>query len=161
MTMALILLAHKLQDLYKFIKQHEVDIIDNCSSDSINWKFIPPNSPHFGGLWKSGIKSVKFHLFRVLKEPKLTYEEFCTTIRQIEATLNSRPLYPLSSHPTDVQPLTPAHLLIGRTLTSLPEVNLQPVPTNRLSRPQVIQALYQEFWKRSKEYLSILQQSSK
>lgn len=151
-----------LHDLHKFIKQHEVDIIDNCSSESISWKFIPPNSPHFGGLWESGIKSVKFHLFRVLRENKLTYEELYTILTQIEAILNSRPLYPLSSNPTDLQPLTPAHLMIGRTLTSLPEVNLHSVPINRLSRPQLIQALYQGFWKRwSKEYLSILQQRSK
>ncbi|GFV39575.1 integrase catalytic domain-containing protein, partial [Trichonephila clavipes] len=41
---------------------------------SIDWHFIPPSSPHFGGIWESGIRSVKFHLKRVLGETILTLE---------------------------------------------------------------------------------------
>ncbi|GFV92970.1 hypothetical protein TNCV_1693631 [Trichonephila clavipes] len=40
-----------------------------------NWHFIPPSSPHFGGIWESGIRSVKFHLKRVLGETILTFED--------------------------------------------------------------------------------------
>lgn len=152
----------ELYDLFQFFKAHEHDIVSHCAMESFTWKFIPPNSPHFGGLWESGIKTVKFHLKRVLQETKLTYEELYTVLTQIESVLNSRPLYPLSSDPNDLTPLTPSHLLIGRPLTTLPEMNLQPVPINRLSRVQFLQSLYQSFWKRwSTEYLSILQQRSK
>jgi len=38
----------------------------------IEWSFIPPSAPHFGGLWKAGIKSIKFHLRRVIGEQILT-----------------------------------------------------------------------------------------
>ncbi|GFY24155.1 integrase catalytic domain-containing protein [Trichonephila clavipes] len=54
------------------------------SKSSIDWPFIPPSSPHFGGIWESGIRSVKFHLKRVLGETILTFEELTTLLTQIE-----------------------------------------------------------------------------
>ncbi|GFV67164.1 hypothetical protein TNCV_3669191 [Trichonephila clavipes] len=41
----------------------------------IDWYLIPPSSPHFGGIWESGIRSVKFHLKRVLGKTILTFED--------------------------------------------------------------------------------------
>ncbi|KAB0790431.1 hypothetical protein PPYR_15201 [Photinus pyralis] len=117
------------------------------------WHFIPAHSPHFGGLWEAGIKSVKSHLRRVLGTSLLTYEEFSTLLSQIEATINSRPLSPLSSDPNDFQPLTPAHFLIGRPLTSLPDPDVSSIPIPRLKAFELVQQLHQRLWKRwSKEY---------
>ncbi|GFT68630.1 integrase catalytic domain-containing protein [Trichonephila clavipes] len=45
------------------------------SKSSIDWHFIPPSSSHFGGIWESGIRSVKFHLKRVLGETILTFKD--------------------------------------------------------------------------------------
>ncbi|GFT13515.1 integrase catalytic domain-containing protein [Trichonephila clavipes] len=42
------------------------------SKSSVDWHFIPPSSPRFGGIWESGIRSVKFHLKRVVGETILT-----------------------------------------------------------------------------------------
>ncbi|GFY21095.1 hypothetical protein TNCV_3991391 [Trichonephila clavipes] len=36
------------------------------SKSSIDWHFILPSSSHFGGICESGIRSVKYHLKRVL-----------------------------------------------------------------------------------------------
>ena len=30
------------------------------------WHFNPPGAPHFGDLWESGVKSMKFHLYRMM-----------------------------------------------------------------------------------------------
>ena len=83
--------------------------------------FIPPSAPHFGGLWEIGVKSVKHHLRRAIGEHTLTYEEMSTLLCQIEACLNSRPLYQISNDPNDLNPLTPGHFLIGEPLTAIPE----------------------------------------
>jgi hypothetical protein len=155
---------NELKELYKLIKsdEHQQKIKDSTSQQNINWHFIPPNSPHFGGLWEAGVKSVKYHLRRVVGNANLTFEEMYTTLTMVEACLNSRPLTFLSTDPNDPQPLTPGHFLIGEALTSLPDVDLTSLPMNRLSRWQRCQQIAQHFWGRwSKEYLSQLQQRQK
>ncbi|GFW98765.1 integrase catalytic domain-containing protein [Trichonephila clavipes] len=80
---------------------------------AIQWKFIPPRSPNFGGLWEAGVKSFKHHLYRTLVNSKITFEEFETIIIQIEGILNSRPLVPLSDNINEYEVLTPGHFIIG------------------------------------------------
>ena len=124
----------------------------------IEWGFIPPYSPHLGGLWEAGVKSCKYHLRRVMGNTLFTFEELTTSLVQIEACLNSRPLSPLSSDPSDLKPLTPGHFLIGEPLTSLPDNNLTDININHLDRWEMVQRSVQEFWKRwAAEYVSNLQ----
>lgn len=123
--------AHsELEELAKFLKndKNKTIITDFCANDTIEWRFIPVNSPHFEGLWEAGVKSSKFHLKRVIGKTPLTFEELYTIFTHIEAILNSRPLSPLSSDPNDLNPLTPAHFLIGRRILSVPEPNLTDIP---------------------------------
>ncbi|XP_045541886.1 uncharacterized protein LOC106717931 [Papilio machaon] len=82
-------------------------------SKSTKWRYIPPGSPNFGGLWEAGVKSIKYHIKRTIGEATLTFEELYTVLVQIEACLNSRPLSPMSDHPDDFEPLTPAYFLVG------------------------------------------------
>lgn len=100
-------------ELARFLKDQSSEFISELSNQFVDWVFIPPpRAPHFGGLWEAGVKSVKHHLKRVIGETSLTFEQFTTVLCQVEACLNSRPLSPLSSHPSDLQPLTPAHFLV-------------------------------------------------
>jgi hypothetical protein len=143
-------------------QQHNSAIADKLSGEGVTWHFNPPGAPHFGGLWEAGVKSVKYHLHRVLDKSKLTYEEISTTIIQIEACLNSRPLTPLSTDPSDLSVLTPGHFLIGGPLTAHPEPDLSSIPEGRLDRSQLVQRLQQQFWGRwSSEFLTRMQQRPK
>ncbi|GFY68881.1 hypothetical protein TNIN_182381 [Trichonephila inaurata madagascariensis] len=91
------------------------------SKSSIDWHFIPPSSPHFGGIWESGIRSVKFYLKRVLGETILTFEELTTLFTQIEGLRNSRTLsYVNDSDIKFISTLTPLHFLTGDVLLSVP-----------------------------------------
>ncbi|XP_048478217.1 uncharacterized protein LOC119693424 isoform X2 [Plutella xylostella] len=138
------------------------DIPTILSHDEIDFKFIPPYSPHFGGIWEAAVKSVKHHLRRVLALAHLTYEEMITCLNQIEAILNSRPLTPLSSDPSDLSFLSPSHFLIGRPLTSVPYPQVSDSNVHRLDRFQRIEFLRQHFWKRyCAEYVTLLQQKTK
>ena len=116
---------------------------------------IPPRAPHFGGLWEAAVKSMKRHMRKVNGLQRLSFEEFLTILNQIEAVLNSRPLYPMSSDPNDPTPLTPAHFLIGDSLLTLPSADIQ-VSTN--VRYRLLQNNIKDFWKVWKrDYLITLQ----
>lgn len=156
--------ANQLRDLYKFLNCSETkgEINDFLANQNIKWEFIIPRAPHQGGIWEGGIKSVKSHMKRVLGNTSLNYEDFITLLAQIEATLNSRPLSPLSTDPSDLTPLTPGHFIIGKPLCALPEPNYIDTSQNRLTRYQHIQRLMQTFWKRwSLEVIPELQRRTK
>ncbi|CAG7734943.1 unnamed protein product, partial [Allacma fusca] len=99
-------------------KEYNEDIEKFLAEQEVYFHWNPPAAPHFGGLWEAGIKSLKFHLKRVLGSEILNFEEMATLLVQIEACLNSRPLSPMSNEPGDLLPLTPGHFLIGDALTA-------------------------------------------
>ncbi|XP_043502767.1 uncharacterized protein LOC122524518 [Polistes fuscatus] len=98
------------------------DLESFFASEFITWHTIPSYTPHMGGLWEAGIKSVKTHLKKVISDCPLTFEEFYTVLTQIEACLNSRPLTGHPDSPLEPFALTPGHFLIGAPLVALPEI---------------------------------------
>ncbi|XP_033254138.1 uncharacterized protein LOC117193495 [Drosophila miranda] len=141
-------------------QSQDEEIANFLTSQDINWHFIPPSAPHFGGLWETGVRSIKLHLRRVIGSSALTFEEYSTILTQIEGLLNSRPLCAPSDHSLD--PLTPAHFLTGQPHMSVPEPSLLDVNINRLQRWRQLQAKVQGFWKRwNLEYLTSLQPRTK
>lgn len=135
------------------------DFLKSISDQNIHWHFNAPAWPSAGGLWEAAVKSLKYHLRRVLGDQKLTYEEFSTLLCQVEACLNSRPLCQLSEDPEDGF-LTPGHFLIGGPLLSRPHTEQHSLTYH--SRWQLVQAMMKNFWSRwSSEYLQQLQARNK
>ncbi|XP_062538615.1 uncharacterized protein LOC134206889 [Armigeres subalbatus] len=154
----------KLRQLYELIrsKEHKERFARYCTEEGTKWHFNPPSAPHFGGLWEAAVRSAKTHLLKVAGETSLSPEDFNTLLIQVEGCLNSRPLTPMSDDPNDLEPLTPSHFLIGSSLQSLPDPELESVPMNRLDRFQLLQKLLQDFWQRwRREYLCQLQGRTK
>ncbi|XP_018376357.1 PREDICTED: uncharacterized protein LOC108769714 [Trachymyrmex cornetzi] len=151
---------NELKELYRLFnsEKHKNKINQFSLEHRVTWHFIPPVTPHFGGLWESTVKIFKHHFKRVVGDTLFTLEEFNTFTIEIEGILNSRPISALSSDPNDLSALTPAHFLIGKPLNNLPELDLSSVPANRLSTWQHIQKVRQDFWSRwHLEYLNELQ----
>lgn len=105
---------------------------------------------------------MKYHLKRIVLDAILTYEQLSTTLCQIEAVLNSRPILPLSEDINDYCYLTPGHFLLGTSLTMYPERDVSDSRVNRLNYWQQCTQLQQRFWKAwYKYYLNTLQNRSK
>ena len=156
--------SRELAELYNLFEsdEHKKTVNKFLIQQKVTWNFIPPRSPHFGGLWEAAVKSSKHHLFRTVGDTLLTFEQLETFIIEIEGILNSRPISPMSPDPNDLQPLTPGHFLIGGPLMSFPQMDLTDINSNRLSSWQHAQKLRQHFWKRwQKEYLHQLTVRSK
>ena len=62
----------------------------------IQWYFSPPAASHQGGVWE-----------RLINE-----ETLATFLVEVEKILNSRPITGVSSDPSDLEPLTPNHILL-------------------------------------------------
>lgn len=150
------LLNQEYREIMASINPNAINDINNME---IHWHFNAPVWPNAGGLWEAAVKSLKYHLKRVLGNQKLTFEEFTTLLCQIEACLNSRPLCALTENPEDTY-LTPGHFLIGGSLLSRPQTHPDHMSLTR--RWQLIQAMNKQFWKKwSTEYLQQLQSRTK
>ncbi|XP_070144860.1 uncharacterized protein [Drosophila kikkawai] len=113
--------SNVLQELNAAFHHSEDQLRGYAAQRGVEWYFIPPRSPHFGGLWEAAVKSAKHRLLRGVGNAKLTADELSTHLVEVEALLNSRPIASPGNDPNDGEALTPGHLLIGQALLSLPQ----------------------------------------
>jgi hypothetical protein len=72
----------ELKEIRDFLRTKDFQnaVVDNLTNDGIEWRFIPPNSPHVGGIWEAGVKSFKNHFKRIAGTSLLTAEEMYTLL---------------------------------------------------------------------------------
>ena len=126
------------------------------------WRFNLERKPWWGGFFQRLIGSVKRCLRKVLGNACLTFDELSTVLIEVESTLNSRPLtYDYDNPGKEV--LTPAHLMFGRRLTTLPKAPEEEEKEGELScrrRYRYVNERLRHFWKRwQREYLTDLRES--
>ncbi|XP_067022151.1 uncharacterized protein [Acropora muricata] len=95
-------------------------IKDELLQRGCQWVFQPPKASHASGVRERLIRSTRTALKATLGESLVEEDVLATVLTEVEATLNSRPLCAISDDPNDLQPLTPNHLLLQRTVSTLP-----------------------------------------
>ena len=143
---------------------NESQISASMKQSYIDWKFNTPTASHFGGFYEREIRTIRKILNSILTEQniKLTFEELNTVMCEAESVLNSRPLSRLSDDPSDLEPLTPNHLLLCHNFATFPPGVFKNEDIYVRKRWRQVQYLTNLFWTRwRKEYMLLLQERKK
>jgi transposase InsO family protein len=96
------LVTERLKELYRDLPA------EVAQKFQIEFHFIPPRTPHYGGLWERLIKQVKRSLIKATSTvAQLNYDALNTFMARAEAIINKRPL----AIGKDLQIITPEMLL--------------------------------------------------
>ena len=133
------------------------------SKSRIIWEYILPKASWWGGFYERMIQTTKRVFKKILGRARLTLKESQTTLAEIEAVLNSRPLTYTSAEDVSTV-ITPSHLVNGKRVISLPqEAIIFKVTAAENSRSEIMERqdyvnrLFQHFHNRwRKEYLTEL-----
>ena len=127
----------------------------------IEWNFIPPSSPHFGGIWERMVKSCKLAMANALNRDHVNEEVLVTLVAQVKGMLNARPISHVSASPYDLEPITPNHMIYGRALIMTAPRKYQDIDVS-LKHVRQVSTSVQRFWHRwVAEYLPNLMERSK
>jgi len=149
------------EELKKSLKEwNEAAINTYMLQRNIDWTFSPPSASHFGGAYEREIRSVRKVLNGLLLEQplKLSDEQLCTLLCEVESVLNCRPITEMSDDKDDLEALTPNHLLLLHSGATLPPGLFSKEDCYARRRWKQVQHLADIFWVRfRREYLPIMQ----
>ena len=148
--------------------QSDPSVANLLSQNRTTWRFIPARAPWFGGMWERLVGFSKSILKRALGKQLCTYDELLTIITEVEGRVNDRPLTYTSSDESDHTAITPAHLLHGHRIDSLPVNSGEPDldedyqfenPNNICKRHRKVLELIKQSWGLwKKEYILSLRE---
>ena len=139
-------------------------INDSLANNGIQWEFNPPSGSHFGGVWERMIRSVRKILCVLMKDNAVTLDDeaISTLFCEVESILNNRPITNIPNVPSDLEALTPNHLLQLKSGNEFKLGNFDKSDCYHRKRWRQVQYLVDLFWKRwLKEYLPRLQERQK
>ncbi|XP_059086776.1 uncharacterized protein LOC131883340 [Tigriopus californicus] len=152
----------ELRGVFHDLKHDEIR--GELQTKHIEWIFNPPYAHHFGGVWEREIRTMRRVLSGLMcEQPRsFTDESLSTLLCEVEAIMNSRPLTPVSDDPSDLEALTPNHLLLLKSGPTFPPGIFERSDCYGRRRWKQIQYLADLFWNCwRREYLASLLQRQK
>ena len=117
----------------------------------MTWEFIPAFSPHWGGFYERFCKLIKDSLKPAIHGLSLDFADLQNVLDELAASINMRPLTPVSSDPNDELPIRPIDFMVPRVRSERLDSE------NEISSPA--QDCYQQLWaKFAKNYMPLLRQ---
>ena len=103
----------------EFLKFDQDCAHKDMSNKGIEWSFNVLAASHHGGVWEWMVRSI--HRFLSILDPGPIYNKdvLHTVLTEIEAIINSRPLFPITFLDVEERPLTPSNLLLPDANVSL------------------------------------------
>ena len=114
-------------------------IVQYLHQNEINLHFNLPKASHCGGAWERLVKSVKQVFALAPKTTVFTNESLTTLFTEVEAIVNSRPLFPVSFVEDCERPLAPADLLTMKADVRLPPTESTQIDVQRSNKWQQVQ----------------------
>jgi len=138
-----------LKDFYQHYlnNQEKIEVALNKEEEPIEWIFIPPRAPHFGGAWEIMVKAMKRALSVISKEQPMTEDDFKTFLSKAMDMINQRPLLKHYSQETE-HILTPNNFLLGRCTVGIVPPTVNPPLTRLGERWRQLEALSNRLWHR-------------
>ena len=81
---------------------------------SIDWHFIPPHAPWWGGFWERLVGVVKRPLRKLLSKRLFSFDEVRTILAEVQFIVNQRPLTYVGDDNLEI--ICPSHILYGLSL---------------------------------------------
>lgn len=152
----------ELKKMYKTVDWRK--IMDEGAKKGIEWCFNVEKAPWANGLCERLVQSVKRPMRKLLGKAVVTFAELDVLLKEVEATINNRPLNANASpDPNELAPITPAELCLGRRLEPLPDgLTLAQATTDPQKRWRRRRNLLNGYWRRwRQDYLLDLQPRQK
>ena len=130
------------------------EVQNHVSNKGIQWKFIVELAPWMGGFYERLVSLVKRALRKTLNRKLLDYVQLQTVLKEVEATINSRPLVCVSDDIASSITLTPNHFLTLNSQTGIPELEYDANDEDYQPYESTSERLL-ETWKKGQKLLNV------
>ena len=139
--------------IWKTVTMSE-EVQNHVSNKGIQWKFIVELAPWMGGFYERLVSLVKRALRKTLNRRLLDYVQLQTVLKEVEATINSRPLVYVSDDIASSITLTPNHFLTLNPQTGIPELEYDANDEDYQPHESTSERLL-ETWKKGQKLLNV------